>query len=323
MPVVSQPVVPASAIVPPAMPPQPTLPPNSVAWDAESKEKDAKPGDISVPFTFWLTNVCASEVLVNSVRTSCGCTVARLPAQPWHIPPGGGGPIEVTVNIQGKSGKIVKSVTIDSNAGMKNLLVNVNVPAPQTVAAASPNLAAMQMNRMRNMMISKSNRQATLQGSCATCHVNPAVGRMGKELYATACSICHNAEHRATDVPDLQALNKPADAPYWKQFITEGKQNSMMPAFAIEQGGFLTPKQVTSLVAYLVGDFRKEGKILYHDPHAGPAVNEVVRATNAPPTFMGPKPAAFRTNASPSAAVGKPTAQITPRVSVVPDNAAR
>ena len=321
MPVVSQPVSPA--IVPVAVAPRPTLPPSSIAWDAESKEKDAKPGDISVPFTFWLTNVCASEVLINSVRTSCGCTVARLPAQPWHIPPRGGGPIEVTVNIQGKSGKIVKSVTIESNAGMKNLLVNVNVPAPQTVASSARSLAAMQMDRMRNMMISKSNRQATLQGSCATCHVSPAVGKVGKELYASACAICHNAERRATDVPDLQALSKPTDAPYWRQFITEGKPSSMMPAFAKEQGGVLTPEQVTSLVTYLVGDFRKEGKISYRDPHATPAVSTVIHPAVTPPTAIVPKPAVFRTNSPPSAALSKPTAQVRSAVDVPGANAVR
>lgn len=310
MPVVSPLVKPASAVVPSIAASQPTLPPHAIAWDAESKEKDAKAGEISIPFTFWLTNVSTSEVLINSVRTSCGCTVARLPAQPWHIPPGEGGPIEVTVNIQGKSGKIVKSVTIDSNAGAKNLLVTVNTPAPQAVAAAAPNPAALQMDRLRNMMISKSNRQATLQGSCAACHASPAVGKLGRELYATACSICHNAEHRATDVPDLQALNKPADAPYWKQFITEGKQNSMMPAFAREQGGFLTPEQVASLVAYLVGDFRMEGKIVYRAPPVPSAVNAAVRPGTVAPATLAPKPAAFGTNRPPSAAVPKPTAQV-------------
>src|SRR5688572_32544924 len=36
-------------------------------------------GQSSVPFSFWVTNVSSEVVTINSVRTSCGCTVARLP----------------------------------------------------------------------------------------------------------------------------------------------------------------------------------------------------------------------------------------------------
>lgn len=247
---------------------QPALPPNSITWDAEAKETNARLGEMSVLFTFWLTNVSTSEVVVNSVRTSCGCTVAKLPSMPWRIAPGGSGPIEVTLNVQGKSGKIVKSVTVDCSAGVKTLLVTANVPMPNPMAPVSVGLAAISMDRIRNMQISKTDRQAPLKGTCAVCHADPAVGKMSRELFATACAICHNAERRAGDVPDLQTQNKPTAAAYWEKFITEGKPNSMMPAFAQNQGGFLTPEQVSSLVAYLGGDFRKEPRVLNRNPSA-------------------------------------------------------
>src|SRR5256714_9806169 len=119
-----------SAPIKSSVPKPPTQPASYIAWDSESKEYSAKPGDSSAHFTFYLTNVSKEVVMVNSVHTSCGCTVAQLPEQPWHLAPGTNGPINVTVNLAGKSGTIVKSVTVDSTAGIKSLLVKVNIPAP-------------------------------------------------------------------------------------------------------------------------------------------------------------------------------------------------
>jgi cytochrome c553 len=146
-----------------------------------------------------------------------------------------------------------------------------------------------------NMQISKTDRQATLRGSCAACHAQPAVGREGRELYLTACAICHNAEHRASAVPDLQVMGSAKDAAYWRQFVSEGKPSSMMPAFAREQGGFLTEQQIASLVAYLVGDFRKEGRIVYRDSSL-PASSAMKPAPPLTPAVMTPIPGAFGTN---------------------------
>jgi mono/diheme cytochrome c family protein len=263
-------------------PPQPVvgmLPPSSLAWDSESKDYEAKPGEGTANFTFYLTNVATAEVLINSVRTSCGCTVAQLPQQPWHIGPGTNGPIKVTVNLAGKSGTIVKTVTVDSTAGVKSLLVKVNIPTPTPIQPALVN--ASNVDRTRNMQLALADRQAALKNDCAKCHVEPAVGKMGKELYAGACSICHNAEHRASMVPDLQNLNKPTSPEYWKQFIADGsKPGTLMPAFAKEHGGFFTEEQVTSLVDYLVKDFPKEAKIVYHEPVI-PQAKPVIQ-TNSP-----------------------------------------
>jgi mono/diheme cytochrome c family protein len=250
-------------------PVQSPLPPDSIVWDAESKEYDARPGETRATFTFWLTNVASSEVVIDRVRTSCGCTVAKLPSQPWRIPPGNSGPIQVTVHLSGKSGTITKPVTVDSNAGTKNLLVKVHIPTPPSQGNTQSSSSAVQMDRLRNMQLALADRQAPLQrAECAKCHVEPAVGKLGKELYATACAICHNAKHRATTVPDLQILPHPLPSEYWRTTVTLGKTNSMMPAFAKEHGGFLTPEQITSLVEYLVKDFPKEPKMVYHESPA-------------------------------------------------------
>jgi hypothetical protein len=243
-PVVSQPV--PSQPVAPAIPPPPAQPSSYLAWDAELKEYSAKVGEPSAHFTFHLTNVSKEVVLINSVRTSCGCTVAQLPEQPWHLAPGKSGPIEVTVNLAGKSGLITKSVTVDSSAGIKALLVKVNIPQPTN----SP-IAGVNMDRMRNMQMAMSDRQVVFKGECAKCHADPAKGQMGPQLYAAACSNCHDSPQRASMVPDLKHLNHPTTAEHWKNWITSGKAGSMMPAFAKTQGGPLDDAQIASLVKYL------------------------------------------------------------------------
>jgi mono/diheme cytochrome c family protein len=267
-----------------------------LAWDAEKKQYNAQPTEANAHFTFYLTNVSSSEVMINSVRTSCGCTAAKLPQTPWRMAPGQSGPIEVDMNIVGKRGVIPKSVTVDTSAGMKYLIVESHI------ADAATNTASMS-DRDRNQMLAKADPLAIFKGDCAKCHVEPTAGKMGKDLYASACSICHNAEHRAAMVPDLQdKYRSPMPPEFWKLFVMLGKPGSLMPAFAREHGGILSQEQVASLVDYLVKDFPKEAKMVYQDPR-GPsapaplAVPEVKPVTNSSSAAL-PRSASLPRNAS-------------------------
>jgi mono/diheme cytochrome c family protein len=235
---------------------RPTLPAGVLVWDAETKEYNAKAGEPTANFTFNLTNVSPTEVVINSVRTSCGCTVAKLPEQPWHLAPGTNGAIQVTANLAGKFGTVVKTVMVDSSAGFKTLTIKVNIPTPPP----QPQVAG-EMNRSANTLAAMADRQAVFKGGCAKCHVEPTVAKMGKELYNAGCGICHDAEHRATMVPDLHVPKQPIPGDYsakwlyWAKWITEGKAGSLMPAFAPAHGGPLNNGQITSLVNYLSTDF--------------------------------------------------------------------
>src|SRR5207253_1461165 len=106
-------------------------------------------------------------------------------------------------------------------------------------------------DREKSQTIAKADRQAVFKNDCASCHVEKSKGLTGAALYKEACGICHESEHRATFVPDLHALNKTTDANYWREMISIGKLNTLMPAFAAEQGGPLSKEQINSLVAYL------------------------------------------------------------------------
>lgn len=125
----------AAAVVLPA--PNLAASTNSAAlvWESEFKEISTKAGDASANFTFWFTNASASEVTINSIRTSCGCSTAKVAALPWKVAPGTNGPIEVSVDLRGKQGAISKAVTVDSTAGVKSLLFKINIPVAQTSGA--------------------------------------------------------------------------------------------------------------------------------------------------------------------------------------------
>ena len=253
----------AGATVRPAGPPytavapavnQLQLDPNKfLTWNSESQEYSAKVGDTNAHFAFILTNISPQEVLINSVRTSCGCTVAQLPEQPWHVGPGASGPINVTVDLRNKFGTIVKSVTVDSSVGIKTLMVRINVPTQAAGVAGSGD-----MDRLRNMQMTMADRQVVFRNECARCHADPArdavTGKevLGKDLYVSVCGVCHDSPHRATMVPDLKALKHPTNGDHWRTWTASGKVGTMMPAFSKAQGGPLSDTQITSLVQYLV-----------------------------------------------------------------------
>jgi mono/diheme cytochrome c family protein len=248
----------------PTPPPQPAFPANTdlplmvIAWDSLSKEVALKPGEIEAKYVFNLTNVCATNVIINSAAASCGCTVAKLPANPWTLAPGTNGDIHVTMNVAGKSGVVIKTVTINSTAGTKLLTVRAIVPPPQ-VAPATP---MSPLDRERNQQLAKADRMAVFKGDCARCHIEPARGKLGKDLFASACGVCHLAEHRASMVPDLKKVNSEGGAEYWLNWITKGKAGSLMPAWAQSEGGRLTPDEIETVVQYLMAEFTPPQPIL-------------------------------------------------------------
>jgi mono/diheme cytochrome c family protein len=232
-------------VIPPAYRP---LPKDVLAWDSERQEATVKFGTVETSMSFNVTNVSSEPVTVTSVRTSCGCTIPKLPPMPWTLQPDTNGTIALTMKLAGKRGKVIKTVTVSTDKGFKTLYVLANIEAP-------PPGVMGQSDRMRNLQIAGANRQAVFQGDCVTCHVTPALGKMGAELYDTACGVCHEAEHRASMVPDLANLQKETNADYWRTWITSSTDGKLMPAFALEHGGFLSAMQIDSLVKYLVEDF--------------------------------------------------------------------
>ena len=223
-------------------------PPNPLVWDAVEKKLELPGMTNSVLVTFWVTNYSASDSVIASVEADCDCIVVEGRKMfPWTIAPGTGGPVNIRVNTRGRFGDFVRTVAAITSHGPQFLTVSMKIPltpAPSNVSV-----------RQRDVMAAKMDRQAVFRGSCAACHAAPTVGLTGAALFQKACVICHQAEQRAEMVPDLAALKHPADADHWRRWITSGKPGSLMPAFALSEGGILDTNQIESLVEYVMKQF--------------------------------------------------------------------
>lgn len=190
--------------------------------------------NLTTQFTY--TNATISEIVVNAVEPSCHCTTPKIPKLPWTIPAHAAGNMEVVVELAGKWGTVQKTIEVRSARETNTLRLEIEIPEPDP--------------REKNRLMMFADRQAVFKGDCADCHLKPAIGLKGEALFAKACAICHEAEHRASMVPDL--ASKPhGDATYWTQWVRIGKPGSFMPAFDKPHGGPLSDEQITSLITWL------------------------------------------------------------------------
>src|SRR4051812_28897286 len=86
----------------------------NLVFDAITKEFHAKQGEMNAEFDFSVTNTGPTEVTINSVRASCGCTTPKMPVLPWKLEPGTNGSFHVTVDLRGKFGEFQKSIFMDT-----------------------------------------------------------------------------------------------------------------------------------------------------------------------------------------------------------------
>jgi mono/diheme cytochrome c family protein len=191
-----------------------------------------------------ITNFTPVSVAIGSVHASCGCTQPELPPLPWVIPPGGQGEFAATVNLEGRSGMMIKSITVSTDKGYKDLYMRITVLEPVIPTRTDA-------ERAQDMEIAKADRQAVFKGDCVNCHVKPGAGKYGPSLYNAVCGICHDVANRASMVPDLHNLKTPTNEEFWRTWTAHGKPGSLMPAFSTSDGGSLTDMQIATLAAYL------------------------------------------------------------------------
>jgi len=245
----------------------------NLVFDATTKEFVAKVGDRYAEFDFSLTNTGPTEIIINSVRASCGCTTPKLPTLPWKLNPKESGSFHVTTDLAGKFGTFQKSIFMDTTEGPKLVYVKIVMPVTGNAVASMANVDS----RTRNMQIAHADPQAVFRGDCANCHSKPTLGKKGEELFTAACAICHESDQRAVLVTDLHALKQTPTKAYWEAWIRNGKVGSMMPAFALEKHGPLSNEQIDSLVDYLMTEFPTR------KPHA-PDLSMIASAATATAT---------------------------------------
>ncbi len=192
----------------------------------------------------FMTNLVPDKVTILDVHASCGCTQPETPPLPWVVAPGGQGEFSATVNLEGHTGMMIKSITVFTDKGYKDLYVRINVLPP-----VIPTLTDAE--RAHDLEIAKADRQAIFKGDCVKCHVKPGIGKYGQPLYDAVCGICHDVPDRASMVPDLHHLKTPANEEFWRTWTAHGKPGSLMPAFSTAEGGPLTDMQIATLAAYL------------------------------------------------------------------------
>jgi hypothetical protein len=106
-------------------------PASSIAWTTTTidfgKIEQGKP--VSAEFEF--KNPTMVPLIINSVRPTCGCTIADYPKEP--IQPGKSGKIAVTYNAAA-SGFFQKSIVVTSNAteGNTSLIIKGEVITKET-----------------------------------------------------------------------------------------------------------------------------------------------------------------------------------------------
>jgi hypothetical protein len=77
-----------------------------------------------VACTFTFGNKGKGPLIISSVTTTCGCTVAKYDTKP--ISPGNSGTVEIVFDSSGKSGKQTKTITIHSNASKPIVLLKIS-----------------------------------------------------------------------------------------------------------------------------------------------------------------------------------------------------
>lgn len=225
-----------------------------LAWERRAQNCVPKMGESTITFVFPFKNVSAEPVEILSATASCGCTIVKLPAQPWRIAPGASGEIKAAMNLRGKAGRISKPILIRTSVGDTTLTVIAQLPDAPAFPSVAPE-GELSPERLANLALVQADRQAIFKGDCRTCHVDPGVNKTGGELYLASCSICHESSHRAAQVPDLRRPKGPRDEDYWTRWAAHSQPGSIMPAFAQSEGGPLTPAQIDSLAVYLRQNF--------------------------------------------------------------------
>ncbi len=220
------------------------LPDGVLAWDDVTKHTDLAADAGIAKFSFSFTNVTSDKVAILDVHPSCGCTTAQLPPMPWIIAPGSNGQFGLTVNVTGKTGPQAKTVNVKTDKGFKQLMLQINI-LPAVLPTQSP------AERAQAMELAKADRQSIFRDSCAACHVKPGESKYGKPLYDAVCGICHDANDRASMVPDLHQIKTPTNVDFWQTWTAHGKAGSLMPAFATADGGPLSDMQIASLAQFL------------------------------------------------------------------------
>lgn len=76
-----------------------------------------------ISYQFFFENKGTGSLVINSVSTTCGCTVPKYNTKP--VKPGENGSIEVVFDTSGRNGLQTKTITVNSNASVPVILLKI------------------------------------------------------------------------------------------------------------------------------------------------------------------------------------------------------
>jgi hypothetical protein len=79
----------------------------------------------NVTYTFEFTNTGTSDLIVQNVNASCGCTTPNWTKTP--VKPGEKGVVDATYNPTNRPGAFTKTITVNTNAGNVTLTIKGEV----------------------------------------------------------------------------------------------------------------------------------------------------------------------------------------------------
>lgn len=82
-----------------------------------------------ISYQFIYENSGTGNLVLNSVTTTCGCTVPRYDKKP--LKPGDTGSLEVVFDTSGRSGMQAKTITVNSNSSAPVVLLKITAEVEQ------------------------------------------------------------------------------------------------------------------------------------------------------------------------------------------------
>jgi len=165
--------------------------------------------------TVYLKNSGDEPLKIRGVSSTCGCTTLRLKKR--LVEPAKEVELSFIVDTRGKLGLIEKTITIHTNT------------------IDSPHTEIVHFHALTSGMAG-ADTQAIFEPPCASCHLDPGIGKSEKVLFKAICAMCHpSGEFKIKNPQTLQTM------------ISEGNANIGMPSF----GEYFSEKQIQSIVLYL------------------------------------------------------------------------
>lgn len=177
-----------------------------------------------VEHVFEFVNDGDDDLLIEKVVATSGNTKAK--ASSSRLKPGEKGSITVVIDMRGKKGIFSKKIEVYTNDPI----------TPVTTLS----LKVSVKDRIHMAQYSAS---AIFSKECSACHVEQGRGKKGWDLFKADCFMCHNAGKNTS----LSTMSKKRSKEMLKA-IREGVENTLMPGFAVGNGGPLDDDDIKSLI---------------------------------------------------------------------------